>query len=320
MQLKTVIKSQVILGHQRQIAYLSQARENGKLAHAYLLYGPQRVGKLAVAQEFAKMLGAEVVLVDREHTLVSEKDVRKEIPIKDIQALKKMWAFAPAGDAWRVLIINDAEHLNEESGNAFLKLLEEPGSRTVIFLIASSRDLLMPTIISRTVNISFSLVSDVVLREYLEHITCHSRESGNPELGIAGFPIKSGMTTEKIDLLLTLATGRPGVLLELLKEPSVLIKEEELLRDLERCLLPGRAPEAFQLSARIAGDRDAVGRLITHLYGLLRNGLLGHVADGGIREYIGSIKHLDRVAYMIETSNVQTRLGLDALLLVLQRR
>lgn len=305
--LKTVIKSQVILGHQRQIAYLSQARENGKLAHAYLLYGPQRVGKLAVAREFADALGAEVVLVDREHTLVSEKDVRRDIPIEDIRELKRMWTLAPSGDAWRVLIVNDAEHMSDQAANAFLKLLEEPGSRTVIFLIASSRDLLLPTIISRAVNISFSLVPDAVLREYIQTEILRSAQNDL-------------MRDKRVDLLLTLATGRPGVLLELLKEPSVLIKEEELLRDLERCLLPGRAPEAFQLSARIAGDRDAVGRLITHLYGLLRNGLLGHVADGAYSPYIGSIKHLDRVAYMLETSNVQTRLGLDALLLALQKQ
>ncbi|MBI4225038.1 MAG: AAA family ATPase [Candidatus Sungbacteria bacterium] len=285
-----------ILGHERQVAYLERARENGKLAHAYLLYGPERVGKLAVAQEFAKRLGAEIVLIDREHTLVSKKDERRDIPIEDIRELKRMWTLTPGNGAWRVLIINDAEHMSDQAANAFLKLLEEPGAQTVIFLIASSRDLLMPTIISRAVNISFSLVPDAVLREYL--------------LGVH----------EKVDLLLALAGGRPGVLLELLCEPDVLAKEEALLRDLAYCLAPGRAPEVFQLSAQIAGDREAFGRLISHLYGLMRKGLLGHVADGAYSTYIGSIKHLDRMAYMIETSNAQTRLGLDALLLAMQRK
>ena len=88
------------LGHQRQITYLNKVHQNGRLAHAYLLYGPQRVGKLAMAQEFAKTLVAEVVLVDREHTLVSKKDERREtrptavssgrIPIEDIRELKRM--------------------------------------------------------------------------------------------------------------------------------------------------------------------------------------------------------------------------------------
>ncbi|MBI3442290.1 MAG: hypothetical protein HY007_00775 [Candidatus Sungbacteria bacterium] len=319
----------MILGHSRQIAYLERARENGKLAHAYLLYGPQRVGKQAVAMEFSKTLGAEAMLVDREHTLVSKKDERRDIPIEDIREIKRMWTLTPSGDTWRVLIINDAEHMSDQAANAFLKMLEEPGSRTIIFLIASGRDLLMPTIISRAVNMSFSLVPDDVLRGYLEDYG-HSRplrlssseasESGNPVHDGSGFPIKSGMTIQKINLLLTLAAGRPGVLLELLQDKNILAQEQELLRDLEQCLAVGRAPEAFQLSERIAGDRDTVERLIARLYGLLRTGLLGHVADGAIHEYIGSIKHLDRVATMLETSNVQTRLGLDALLLALQKK
>ncbi len=289
----------MILGHTRQIAYLERARENGKLAHAYLFYGPERVGKLTVAQEFAKGLGAEVVLIDREHTLVSEKEVRKEIPIEDIREIKRMWTLAPNGDTWRVLIVNDSEHMSDQAANAFLKLLEEPGSRTVIFLIALSRDLLVPTLISRAVNISFSLVPDTVLREYLA---------------------EQKIPVPEIDLLLMLSGGRPGVLLELLQDKSVLAREEQLLRDLERCLVAGHIGEAFGLSERIAGDRDAVMRMIAHLYGLLRRSLLAHVADGGIREYIGSIKHLDRVAYMLETSNAQTRLGLDALLLAIGKK
>jgi DNA polymerase-3 subunit delta' len=279
---------------------LERAHKNGKLAHAYLLYGPQQVGKLAMAQEFAKTLGCERVwLVDREHTLVSKKDERKEIPIEDIRELKRMWSFAPAGDAWRVLIINDAEYMSAEASNAFLKLLEEPGSRTIIFLVSSSRDLLVPTIVSRTIPISFSLVPDEILREYIE---------------------KSKIQVKSIDDLLILSGGQPGVLMELLAEQGVLLRENELLCDLEICLAAGRIPEAFRLSERIAPDREAVERLMTQLYGLLRRSLLSHIADGRYSSYIRSIKHLDRVAHMLDTSNAQTRLGLDALFLALQKR
>lgn len=288
-----------VLGHKRQVAYLEKALKNGKLAHAYLLHGPERVGKLAVAKYFAETLGAEIVLVDREHTLVSKKDERREIPIEDIRELKRMWTLAPSAHAWRVLIVNDAEHMSDQAANAFLKLLEEPGSRTVIFLIASSRDLLMPTIVSRAVTISFCLVPDAVLREYLK---------------------KEKIPAGEADTLLTLAGGKPGVLRELLAEKMVRAREEELLKDLHACLVKGRAPEAFRLSERIAGDRETVGRALAHLYGLLRRSLLSRVAGGDYSSYIGSIKHLDRVADMLETSNVQTRLGLDALFLAMQKK
>lgn len=50
---------------------------------------------------------------------------------------------------WRVAVIDDAEVLNPQAANAFLKLLEEPPSWAKIVLIAPSMDALLPTIASR---------------------------------------------------------------------------------------------------------------------------------------------------------------------------
>src|SRR3989338_2587481 len=144
-----------IIGHEKQLRYLEHVRLRNTLAHAYLFHGPDGVGKRTVARAYAKTLtGArDIIFLDTSHTLVSKKDERRDIPIEDIRELKRMWTLAPSGDMWRVLIVNDAEHMSDQAANGFLKLFEEPGSRTIIFLIASSRDLLMPTIISRAVNI-----------------------------------------------------------------------------------------------------------------------------------------------------------------------
>jgi DNA polymerase-3 subunit delta' len=65
----------------------------------------------------------------------------------------------------KVLLIDDAERLTREAGNAFLKALEEPPPGTVIFIVVEHMEALLPTIRSRAMQVPFRLVSDAVIRE-----------------------------------------------------------------------------------------------------------------------------------------------------------
>lgn len=56
---------------------------------------------------------------------------------------------------YRVAILLAADKMREEAANAFLKLLEEPGDRTVFLLITHRIDHLLPTILSRCQQIRF---------------------------------------------------------------------------------------------------------------------------------------------------------------------
>ncbi|PEA35244.1 DNA polymerase III subunit delta', partial [Priestia megaterium] len=45
---------------------------------------------------------------------------------------------APSQGRWRVIVVEDADRLNDTSGNALLKAIEEPADRTVWMLCAPS--------------------------------------------------------------------------------------------------------------------------------------------------------------------------------------
>ncbi len=69
---------------------------------------------------------------------------------------------------YKVYIINDAEHLNEESQNALLKTLEEPPKHTVIILIAENIQSFLPTVVSRVKQIVFEKLTKLQIKNYLE--------------------------------------------------------------------------------------------------------------------------------------------------------
>ena len=75
---------------------------------------------------------------------------------------------APALKHGKVFIIDEAELMNPFGQNAILKTLEEPPAGTVLILITSSEDRLLPTIRSRCQRIAFTPLDDNVVRRWLE--------------------------------------------------------------------------------------------------------------------------------------------------------
>jgi DNA polymerase-3 subunit delta' len=78
------------------------------------------------------------------------------IKIDQVRLLRKQLRFAPLEKGRRVIIINDAQTMNNEAANAILKILEEPPNDTHIILTASQTTDLLPTVVSRCQHIAFA--------------------------------------------------------------------------------------------------------------------------------------------------------------------
>ena len=74
---------------------------------------------------------------------------KHELPIAVIRDLCEHFALKPARSQRKVAILDDADDLNEEAANAFLKTLEEPPPGAVLILIGTSVEVQLPTIVSR---------------------------------------------------------------------------------------------------------------------------------------------------------------------------
>ena len=131
------------------LTYLKTAQAQGKLAHAYLLSGNDTAGKERVIQGFvAFLLGSQKARAHGDVVILSpEKD---EITIGQIRKLKEQLSLSAWALPYKIGIVKAAERMNQEAQSAFLKLLEEPKGRTLLFLEAQHSSLLLDTIRSRT--------------------------------------------------------------------------------------------------------------------------------------------------------------------------
>jgi DNA polymerase III subunit delta' len=163
-----------VVGQDAAIAVLSRAVESARsilehdsepgaqsgMTHAWLITGPPGSGRSNAARAFAAALQcpdggcgqchecltalsgshADVTLVATEHS---------QLRVSDVGPLIGIAQRSPSAGRWRVLVVEDADRLNDSSGNMLLKAIEEPPPRTVWLLCAPSADDVLVTIRSR---------------------------------------------------------------------------------------------------------------------------------------------------------------------------
>ncbi len=166
-----------ILAQQTAVWLFKKALQEEKLAHAYLLTGPDGVGKRTLAKETAKGLNCrgdypqletqnselktEVIWPCdrcRECRLIESDqyaDVmvltpeNKSLKIETIRRLQRAVALKPYESHFRVAIIQDVDQLTPDAAHAFLKTLEEPPQGVFFFLTTQYRERVFATIQSR---------------------------------------------------------------------------------------------------------------------------------------------------------------------------
>ncbi|WP_435010498.1 DNA polymerase III subunit delta' [Tundrisphaera lichenicola] len=175
-----------IRGHDRVIATLRRALAQGRLPHAFLFAGPEGIGKLAFSLRLAQALLCERVseaLLDPcgecpgclqviagthpDLLRVGRPEDKHELPIRVIRDLCLDLGLKPMSGRRKVAIVDDADDMNDEAANAFLKTLEEPPPGSVLILIATSAEGQLDTILSRCRVVRFDPLPPTELAEVL---------------------------------------------------------------------------------------------------------------------------------------------------------
>lgn len=110
--------------------------------------------------------------------------------------LLRPMSLRPLEGQYKIALVTDAEHMNEEAANAFLKLLEEPPAQTVFVLTTSRPDQLLPTILSRCQHLRFDSLSAESIEEALIE-----REEVSSERAAMFARMADGSYSHAIDLL-----------------------------------------------------------------------------------------------------------------------
>jgi DNA polymerase-3 subunit delta' len=149
------------------------------MTHAWLLTGPPGSGRSTAARAFAAALQcpdggcghchachtaltgahADVTVVATEHD---------QLRMEDVRPLVALAQHRPSQGRWRVIVIEDADRLNDASGNVLLKAVEEPPERTVWVLCAPSADDVLTTIRSRCRRVSLRIPPVAAVSQLLQ--------------------------------------------------------------------------------------------------------------------------------------------------------
>ncbi len=178
-----------IVGHEFQKQALWRAVCEGRVSHAYMFSGMEGIGKRLVATGFAKCLNC-LELGRRKGEEIHEKcgcfsckKIEKGVHpdvflveyegVRDIKVnqvreeIEERIFLRPFEGRYKVAVIDEAERMNVSAQNAFLKTLEEPPVDSVIVLVTSRPEFLLPTIHSRCQRIEFKPLPFNLIREEL---------------------------------------------------------------------------------------------------------------------------------------------------------
>lgn len=218
-----------VRGHDHLIEGFRRVVQRGRLGQAYLFCGPMGVGKALFGRELARALLCESPLgpldpcdhcpaciqIDAgshpDFTSAVKPPDLAEFPISLMRQICDNFSLKSARGHGKVVLIDDADDLNPESANCFLKTLEEPPPRSVLILIGTSPEHQLPTVVSRCQIVRFAPLHDELVDQILT------------EQGITDSPQRRR--------LVRLAHGSPSMALQL-ADPELWKMRATLLRGL----------------------------------------------------------------------------------------
>jgi DNA polymerase-3 subunit delta' len=269
----------LLLGHEAAEATLLDAMRSGRMHHAWLITGPDGVGKATLAYRFARRLlagmpaEASLALDPRNpvfrrvaagahadlHTVELAYDekrrrMRTQIAVEDVRGISAFMSLTAAEGGWRVAIVDGAEEMNQSSANALLKILEEPPRRAILLLVCAAPGRLLPTIRSRCRRLRL----DPLAAEAMERLLALYL----PDL-----------SADERGRLATVAEGSPGRALLLAEEEGLAIAG--LVNEVLAALPDLKPAKAYAVADRLARGEAAFSNFMD----LLRAGIAAAVRD-----------------------------------------
>lgn len=242
-----------MIGHEWAVQLLKRHIVQQSHRQAYLITGPESVGRRTLALHFAQALNCPQPLesgdpcftcstclqieamVHPDLTVTQAETVGAQLKVDQIRELQHGLALAPYDAKYRIALILRFEDANPHAANALLKTLEEPPSQVTIILTAESAERLMPTIVSRCEVIRLRPLSIPVVDRGIQSIW--------------------NVPPDQANLLAHLSGGRPGYAFRLFQDPDQLSLRKTYLEDLQKLLSENRV-ERFEYAETMAKNND----------------------------------------------------------------
>jgi DNA polymerase-3 subunit delta' len=328
----------VIVGHKKQWQFLKKSAELGKISHAYLFFGQEKLGKKTLAFEFVKLLNCQnpdfskrpcqkcpscqeiqkslffkveqhpdLAVIEPQRFVSEKTSIKKEeIQISQIRDLNWRLSLHSFSRPFKAAIIDKAHSMNQEAQSCFLKTLEEPKGNTVLILITEYPEMLLATIRSRVQKIKFNPVEKTEIENFLK---------------------TQGVSDEKARDLGSVSFGKPGLALDFLNDLKNFENQKQKIAELikitnKNSSLASRFNYAKELFSETIDLKEILeiwlrffrSILISRLHRDQKSEFLEHYSLSKLKSLINLIQNS---IFLISKTNINPKLAIEVLMLEL---
>ncbi|WP_412704963.1 DNA polymerase III subunit tau [Aeromonas rivipollensis] len=308
-----------VVGQQHVLTALTNALDQGRLHHAYLLSGTRGVGKTTIARILAKSLNCEQGIsshpcgvcdtcreIDQGNFVdLLEIDAASRTKVEDTRELLDNVQYRPARGRFKVYLIDEVHMLSRHSFNALLKTLEEPPPY-VKFLLATTDPQKLPiTILSRCLQFHLKSLDQSQIAKQLEWVLDQEGQPFEPRALLALAKAADGSMRDALSLTdQALAHGNGSVRLE-----SVLTMlgtlDHHHLHQLLEAILRQDAPATMAKITEIATLGPDFDQLHAELEALLHRVAMAQLLPASVQEQGADADALLQLAGAMSPEEVQ---------------
>lgn len=301
----------MLIGHRKIWERLQSGAVKNKLAHANLFAGPPGIGKKHLVLEFAKWLNCadkkdfacdkcknclDIMRLQHPDVFVLQNnesgDKKKEVGIDEVRLLQKSLSLSSYISEYKIAIIDDIADLSREAANSFLKILEEPNEKTLLFLLASQLSRVLPTINSRCQLVKF--------------LPVRNEEMKNEILNLG--------SKEAVEKAMYYSSGRPGQAIDFLAKPEILEEYEKNMEIFEK-LLKSDLAWRFDFVKKMSQNYFEAQKILFQWIFLLRKRFLETEAIESKIKLLPVIREMQKTEQILRNPSLNARLALENLMI-----
>ncbi|HRT18270.1 MAG TPA: hypothetical protein P5122_01590 [Candidatus Paceibacterota bacterium] len=299
----------MIVGNEKKVDILRQIIKSNNIPHAMIFSGPEMIGKKKIAIEFIKNIFCEELCgecyfcksIEYNPDINIISPVDGNIEIEEIRKAKERLSLKPYYNKIKALIIDDSHLMKSDAQNALLKMLEEPKGDTLIIFITPFREMLLKTIRSRAQEIKFSLVGNEEIEKYL---------------------ISLGASSKKAKEISLISSGQIGKAINFFEDKS---KMDFFNKSIEDIIFLSRSniSQRFQYAEKLKDDKIKIIEILDIWERFLRREILLKIfnykssVNYSLQKTKELIDELEKIKYIIESSNINKRIAFESLLIKL---
>jgi len=217
----------LLSGHEAALHEFQDALQSGRMHHAWLIVGPEGVGKATLAYRLARAVLAEGERGDVQHGIDPEHPVFRKVAalshpnlllirrswvdkskrysqwigVEEVRRLRAFLGHSAGEGGWRVVIVDRADELNQNAANALLKALEEPPPKTLFLLISSAEGRLPVTIRSRARTLRVSALGKGELEQAVRAALRRDEQEIDEETLAVALDLSEGSVRRALELV-----------------------------------------------------------------------------------------------------------------------